>query len=118
MPVGVARQSALEVVRALCVLALLFLNFGHAQAAPTLPHGTLLTAAVDTSFCGDPAEPPGSHSPCHACRIGSAADLPPEPCAIALPQPLVAAIVRISVHSPLFAIHWHGAIGARAPPAV
>lgn len=62
-----------ETVLALLVVALAFLSFGHVS----------VTAAgnfrvTPDSWCGDPLLPdsPG-HSPCHACRLGSGADLPP-----------------------------------------
>lgn len=62
-----------ETLAALLVVALTFLNFGHSPAAA----GNDLEVRPG-SWCGDPLLP-GSpdHPPCHACRIGSGADLPP-----------------------------------------
>lgn len=68
-----------EALLALIVLALLFLNFGHqpVQAA------SAWQVLGSDSFCGDPLSPsPADHAPCHACRIGSGADVPPVPGAI------------------------------------
>ena len=67
-----------ETLLALLVVALVFLNFGHVA----------VTASGDfrvtpDSWCGDPLLPDSpDHSPCHACRIGSGADLPPAPAGI------------------------------------
>jgi len=76
--VAIDRHIAAELVRAFVVLALVFLSFGHQPAAAIPPGHDLLTAAVTANFCGDsPADT--THAPCHACRIGGGADLPP-PC--------------------------------------
>ncbi len=67
-----------ETLLALLVVALIFLNFGHVA----------VTASGDfrvtpDSWCGDPLLPDSpAHSPCHACRIGGGADLPPAPICI------------------------------------
>lgn len=80
LPVHYARHIAVDLVRALSVLALIFLSFGHAPVTTSAHGHDVLAAAVDLSFCGDlPAGNDTSHSPCHACRIGAGADLPP-PC--------------------------------------
>jgi hypothetical protein len=78
-----------EMLRALAVLALLFLNFAHAplNAAPT---GAGYVAYAADGVCGDlPGDGPTAHAPCHACRIGGGADLPP-PCG--LPAPAFTAV--------------------------
>lgn len=83
-------RATMEVVRALCVLALLFLNFAHQPpvAAPIV--GDILTLAATSSYCGDPAEDgKSSHAPCHACRIGAGADLP-------TPAPLPPALCELA----------------------
>ena len=74
---GVTRHIG-ELVRALAVLALVFLNFAHAPlASPVVGEGW---AAVGSSFCGTaPDTNEQAHAPCHACRIGSGADLPAAP---------------------------------------
>lgn len=84
-----ARQTGIEVLRALCVLALIFLSFAHTSVASAGPVPDTLTAALDLSYCGDMPDNPKAHAPCHACRIGGGADLPP-PCTIAVPVALVA----------------------------
>jgi hypothetical protein len=78
LPVTIGRHIAAELVRALAVLALVFLSFGHQPALAVSHDHETLTVAVTAHFCGDaPADE--SHAPCHACRIGGGADLPP-PC--------------------------------------
>lgn len=87
MPV-MARDIGKEVIKALAVLALIFLSFGHQpiDIAPTANGDSGWTLA-DLSYCGaPPGEDSGGHLPCHACRVGGAA-LPPPPCA-ALDAPL------------------------------
>ncbi len=70
------RRKLREVVGALCVLALIFLNFGHAAVAAPGPLGATIAVAAD--FCGDPVGGDGSalHPPCHACRQGAIALVP------------------------------------------
>jgi hypothetical protein len=78
---GVSERRLQEVVRALCVIALVFLNFGHAPIAAPLSAAPALTSVADASFCGDPLDDQHQdHAPCHVCRIGGGADLPPPPC--------------------------------------
>ena len=110
-----ARQSGQELLRALCVLALLFLNFVHAPASAETRLGPLLTAASDAGFCGDPLDGSSDHAPCHACRIGGGADLPSPP-VTPCPSPVVANISYSA--DGLVAVpgsRWH--LGSpRAPP--
>lgn len=77
-----------EVLRAFCVLGLIFLNFGH-SAAVFAGDAPAVTSVI-TDWCGSPDHPP-DHVPCHACRIGSAADLPPPP-TVAMACGLVATV--------------------------
>ncbi len=91
MPVLTVRQTGLEVLRALCVLALIFLSFGHAPVTAAASGSGVLTAALDMSYCGDLPDDPRAHAPCHACRIGGSADLPP-PCSFATPIAVVATV--------------------------
>jgi len=66
-----------ELVRALCVVALVFLNFGHMSLAIGGEYAAELQAS---SFCGDPISPSDTKAgPCQACRIGDGAVLPPAP---------------------------------------
>jgi hypothetical protein len=76
-----SRQSILlEALRALCVLALLFLNFAHQPMPAYAVPGDAFSLAQSLDFCGDPtAGDPAAHAPCHACRLGGIADLPPAP---------------------------------------
>lgn len=65
-----------EMLLALLVLALAFLNFGHVSMSSG---GEYYRLAPD-GWCGGPVLPHApDHPPCHACRIGSGADLPPAP---------------------------------------
>lgn len=67
----------LEVVRALSVVALVFLNFGHAPLAA----GPGLSSWA-SSFCGDPVDAPDAGSDlaeCPVCLIAAGLDLPPVP---------------------------------------
>ena len=80
----------IELLRACVVLALVFLSFAHTPVATAPGSHDVLGAAVDMSWCGDAPDDDGAaHAPCHACRLGAGADLPP-PCDIALPLPVVA----------------------------
>lgn len=73
--VGNRWAYAREILLALVVIALTFLNYGHVSVTAS---GDF--RVVPDSWCGDPLLPDSpDHSPCHACRIGSGADLPPTP---------------------------------------
>ena len=62
-----------ETLLALLVVALPFLHYGHVSVTAS---GAF--QIMPDSWCGDPLLPDSpKHSPCHACRIGSGADLPP-----------------------------------------
>ena len=68
-----------EVTRALMVLALILLNLAH-QTTPSLAYDSPAYTAGVMINCGDVDHPDtAAHAPCHACRIGSAALLPPPP---------------------------------------
>jgi len=80
-----------DAMRALLVLALVLFNFAHAPVSAAVGYDSalqpyLLPAAAAFVDCGDEDEDGGiAHAPCHACRIGGAADLPPAPdCAVIL----------------------------------
>lgn len=73
-----------DATRALLVLALVFLNFAHVPASERTAYDAALTAyllpvTAVVLDCGENGED-GDHVPCHACRIGSGADVPPVPC--------------------------------------
>jgi hypothetical protein len=81
------RQGIAEVAKALVVLALLFLSFGHKPVEAHSIEGAALgiyTLADGTVpiFCGQagPDGDQGDHSPCHACRIGGGIGPAPFPC--------------------------------------
>jgi hypothetical protein len=110
-----ARLIGIDVLRALCVLALICLSFNHAPLA-TAAGPALLTASVDSSYCGDNPVDSKTHTPCHACRFDGAA-LPP-PCGIATP---VIQVVDFSYGSLPVLVPPRpstGPLGARAPPTL
>jgi hypothetical protein len=117
------RQGIAEVAKALVVLSLLFLSFGHKPVEPHYFGGaalgiyTLADGAVP-SFCGQvPDGDQGDHSPCHACRIGGGIALAPMHCAsepaFGQIEP-VAYTVRSDAPPPIADTPRSG---ARAPPA-
>lgn len=70
----------MEVTRALMVLAVFLLTLSHQPmaAAPTFAgYQASLGTIVNCGFSSAPDAL--DHTPCHACRIGAAADLPPPP---------------------------------------
>ena len=72
------RPCVREILLAAVVIALTFLNFGHVAVSAS---GDF--RITPDSWCGDPLAPGSAdHTPCHACRIGNGADLPPPPAAI------------------------------------
>ena len=91
---GIATRPYLrETLLALVVIALTFLNFGHVAVSAS---GDF--SITPDSWCGDPLLPDSpDHSPCHACRIGSGADLPPPPAAI---EPIVFAVTSVAYAAP------------------
>lgn len=74
---AISRHIGAELVRALAVLALVFLSYGHQPVAVASTHHDTLTAAVTADFCGGVPADGQTHAACHACRIGAGADLPP-----------------------------------------
>ncbi len=117
-----AGQNLREVVRAICVLALLFLNFGHAQtgtvaySADLTPYLTTALASADICQDAAPTAPEEHHAPCHACRIGAGADLPPAPCTNV---PAFVEIERTAYAEPLQPVvvgAYPRILGAQAPP--
>lgn len=103
-----------ETLLALVVVALTFLNFGHVA----------VTASGDfhftpDSWCGDPLLPdPLQHSPCHACRIGSGADLPPPPAAAEPIAFVVAPVAYVDAIAPIGLPVHAQPIQPRGPPAL
>jgi len=109
-------RTGTEILRALLVLALIFLNFAHQPAMAASTAGDVMTLVASQSFCGEPIADDNGHAPCHACRIGSGADLPP---VMALPCPPMPVALRLEVEPEAIAIERHAPLpaGARAPPA-
>lgn len=105
-----------ELLRASIVLALFFLNFAHVpvSAAPADVYVPLTLASI----CGDPLgdDRGQAHAPCHACRIGSGADLPPT-CAIEGPASTFAAVIYDAVAVVAHATAYSSGHSARGPPA-
>lgn len=106
----------IEVVCAFVVLALIFLSFAHAPVAAASTGQDTLTAALDMSYCGDLPDDPKAHAPCHACRIGGGADLPP-PCGIAVPVAVVADVAYGALPTLHLPAEPFGTATARGPPA-
>ncbi len=112
-----ARTMGIELLRACLVLALVFLSFTHTPVAATAGPHDALTAAVDMSWCGDaPDGDSTAHAPCHACRLGAAADLPP-PCDLPLPLRTVADVHYGALPVLSLPATPAGHYSARAPPA-
>lgn len=111
-----------DAMRALLVLALVFFNFAHAPVSAAVGYDRelrpyLLPAGTVAVDCGDMEEDEGlAHAPCHACRIGAAADLPPTP-GSCLSVRLLASILAHPVRAqlPARAILPHSG-EPRAPP--
>lgn len=77
-----------ELLLALTVLALAFLNFGHTNQAFAAGGRVVATTSA---YCGNPFVPAdGDHAPCHVCRVGVAIDLPP-------PAPAVEPVVFVAL---------------------
>lgn len=111
------RQIADEVLKALAVLALVFLSFAHQPTAANA--GDLLLASQagqGLSFCGDAPDDEAGHAPCHACR-SDLGTLPQPPCVAtsAYASSVVQAIVREDATFVL--ARTHRPDFPRAPPA-
>jgi hypothetical protein len=78
-----------EICLAAMVIALSFLSFAHVPVSAADGF-----RATPDSWCGDPLAPaPADHAPCHACRIGNGADLPPPPATI---EPVAFIVVPVA----------------------
>lgn len=109
------KLTLLETVRALLVLALVFLNFAHQPALALSPDHDVMSVVASQSSCGAPITADEGHVLCHACRIGSGADLPP---VAALPCPPIAVAARLHAEPAAIAVERQAPLplGARAPP--
>ena len=104
-----------EALLALLVLAIVFLNFGH--VAPSLAGPNQFSAGV--AFCGDPIHPGApDHTPCHVCRIGGGADLPPPPVRAEPVVFMVAAVFYAAEIAPIVLAPIRPSASPRAPPTV
>lgn len=110
-----ARNMAIEGLRALLVLALIFLSFAHTPVALASPGPDTVAAALDMSYCGDLPDTPQAHAPCHACRIGGSADLVP-PVAIAVPAATLADVAWGAIPSLSLPAATLYSFDARGPP--
>ena len=106
-----------DTARALVVLALVFLTFAHAPVA-SAQSGTVLTASIDASYCGDLPDGDGkAHAPCHACRLGGI-DLPPPPI-VAIKTSVAPCVVSYFRPATVAAVNsTHISARPRAPPAL
>ena len=103
-----------ETLLAALVIALTFLNYGHVSVTAS---GEF--RIVPDSWCGDPLLPDSpEHSPCHACRIGSGADLPPAPACV---EPVTFDVAPVAYVAPIVGLelplHARPA-QPRGPPAL
>jgi hypothetical protein len=97
---------AREILLAAVVVALTFINYGHVAVSAS---GDF--RVTPDSWCGDPLAPgSAAHAPCHACRIGAGADLPPPPACI---EPVIFVAVPVVYVAPLAVID----LPLRARPA-
>lgn len=112
----IAATIVRDVVAALAVLSLVFLSYAHQPVAATHLDHEVLTVAVTADFCGDgPAD--SSHAPCHACRIGGGADLPP-PCEGLVHLPATSEPVFPELAAAPFFVAPPDIPDARGPPAL
>ena len=111
----VATRSVMaEVVRALAVLALVFLSFAGSPAVAA--HGDHYTPA-GYDFCGTPPGNPVDHAPCHACRA-SPVVLPTAPAEAGPAFAVVDTCLHVSI-SNLNVRNWtRTPANPRAPPAL
>jgi len=115
--VFVLRQIGSDIARALVVLALVFLSFAHLPPAVASPADAAFTVAVTDSFCGDKSDSGLPHAPCHACRLGAGADVPPPS-----DMPVMLRTVADVHYGALPVLHLPaeplGTASARGPPAL
>lgn len=109
------RDVVRQLLLAMLVLGLTFLNFGHTSAVFAAGGRVVVTAL---SICGDPAgSSAGDHFACHACRPDALA-LPPAPAVATRVSIAVAPVTYMHVMAPLVAPFSIRAGNSRAPPLV
>jgi hypothetical protein len=104
-----------DIAKALAVLALVFLSYGHQPIATQQLDHDVLTAAVTSSFCGDPLDDNSTHAPCHACRIGAGADVP-APCEGLIHLPMASEPALPALAAVAYVIAPPDIPDARGPP--
>ena len=115
----IAATIVRDIARALVVLALVFLSYAHQPINVAHALGDdVLTVAVTADFCGDASDDGKAHAPCHACRIGGGADLPPLPCAGIEAPIAVASVTYFGATVRLPTVAAYGSARPRAPPAL
>jgi hypothetical protein len=108
-----------EIARALCVAALVFLNFGHMPiAADVLASAPAFVASANACSNIGGEQPHEDHAPCRACRIAFGIILPSAPCVIEPGRGLTLP-VQYTIEHPAIVLQssWR-AFAARAPPAL
>lgn len=114
-----AGAAILEILRAALLLALFALNFAHAPTIASYDTNVDRAVAATISLCGDIGSTgDGRHAPCHACRLGAAADLPPPP---AVPLPcgfFVEPVHYAQLSDPLTAVPQVASYLSRGPPSL
>ncbi|WMT88040.1 hypothetical protein NO932_05375 [Pelagibacterium sp. 26DY04] len=115
---GLVRDIGGEIVKALAVLALVFLSFAHQPVAVAQVDDGPQWAVADLSFCGSgPDDGDAGHAPCHACRAGIA-DLPPAPC-VAEPAYVALGEAGFELSDDLVVLQQaYSSANPRAPPAL
>lgn len=112
----IGAELARDLVRALAVLALVCLSLAHQPSFAVSADHAVVNVAVTASYCGDgPVDT--SHAPCHACRIGGGADLPP-PCGGLVHLPAVVEPAFPERAAVAFAVPPPDIPDARGPPAL
>jgi len=111
-----------DMTRALLVLALAFFNFAHAPASQHTAYDAQLTAyllpsGAVVSDCGESSDDGHRQGPCHACRIGGAADLPSPPWATTMVG-VASTISYPSRDGTIVAPSHRSSASPRAPPLV
>lgn len=108
------RAIVVEAVRALAVLALVFLSFAHQPAvAASGYHGDL--GGYD--WCGTPPDNPVDHAPCHACRADPVV-IPTAPAEAGPAFAVVAACLNVSIRGLSVSPFERTVANPRAPPAL
>ncbi len=105
-----------ELTRALLVLALVFFAFVH-QPVPAVAHDGLGFVYTSIDYCGSAGpDDTQAHAPCHACRTGADAMLPPPPSDVVAVSLAIAPVAYATVAVPVQACLPFLANRNRGPP--